>query len=141
MNIANDIFDGYGIEIILKNPVDFLKVKETLTRIGVESRVHRTLYQSCHILHKRGRYRIMHFKEMFALDGKESTIVENDIGRRNTITGLLEQWQLIEIDDKDSFDSMVVAPMAQIKIIPFREKDNWTLQPKYNIGNKKTGVR
>lgn len=141
MNNTDDIFDGYGIEIILKNPVDFLKVKETLTRIGVESRVHKTLYQSCHILHKRGRYRIMHFKELFALDGKESSIVDNDIERRNMIARLLEQWQLIDIEDKDSFDAMPNAPMSQIKIIPFREKDNWTLQPKYNIGNKKTGVK
>ena len=121
------------LEVTLKEPDDFLKVRETLSRIGVASRKERVLYQSCHILHKQGRYFITHFKELFLLDGKESNLSENDIARRNTITNLLNDWGLIEV--KGSVEPM--APLSQIKILSFREKDEWTLETKYNIGKKK----
>jgi len=121
------------LEVTLKEPDDFLKVRETLSRIGVASRKERTLYQSCHILHKQGRYFIVHFKELFALDGKETNLSENDIARRNTIANLLNDWGLIEV--KGSVEPM--APLSQIKILSFREKDEWTLETKYNIGKKK----
>jgi hypothetical protein len=121
------------LEVTLKEPDDFLKVRETLSRIGVASRKERTLYQSCHILHKQGRYFIVHFKELFALDGKETNLSENDIARRNTIANLLNDWGLIEV--KGSVEPM--APLSQIKILSFREKDEWTLETKYNIGAKK----
>ena len=121
------------LEVTLKEPDDFLKVRETLSRIGVASRKERVLYQSCHILHKQGRYFITHFKELFLLDGKESNLSENDIARRNTITNLLNDWGLIEV--KGSVEPM--APLSQIKILSFREKDEWTLETKYNIGAKK----
>ena len=122
------------LEVTLNEPDDFLKVRETLTRIGVASRKENTLFQSCHILHKQGRYFIVHFKELFLLDGKKSNLEENDIARRNTIATLMSDWGLVSIDNKD--DAQPLAPMRQIKIIPFKEKNNWTLQPKYNIGNK-----
>lgn len=122
------------LEVVLDEPDDFLKVRETLTRIGVASRKDNTLFQSCHILHKQGRYFIVHFKELFLLDGKKSNLEENDIARRNTIATLMSDWGLVSIDNKD--DAQPLAPMRQIKIIPFKEKNNWTLQPKYNIGNK-----
>ena len=122
------------LEVTLNEPDDFLKVRETLTRIGVASRKENTLFQSCHILHKQGRYFIVHFKELFLLDGKKSNLEENDIARRNTIATLMSDWGLVSIDNKD--DAHPLAPMRQIKIIPFKEKNNWTLQPKYNIGNK-----
>ena len=123
------------LEVLLNEPDDFLKIKETLTRIGVASKKdHNTLFQSCHILHKQGRYFIVHFKELFLLDGKKSNLEENDIARRNTIATLMSDWGLVSIDNKD--DAQPLAPMRQIKIIPFKEKNNWTLQPKYNIGNK-----
>lgn len=122
------------LEVTLNEPDDFLKVRETLTRIGVASRKDNTLFQSCHILHKQGRYFIVHFKELFLLDGKKSNLEENDIARRNTIATLMSDWGLVSIDNKDS--AKPLAPMRQIKIIPFKEKNNWTLQPKYNIGNK-----
>ena len=122
------------LEVTLKEPDDFLKVRETLSRIGVASRKERTLYQSCHILHKQGRYFIVHFKELFALDGKDTNLSENDIARRNTIATLMSDWGLLSIDDKGK--AQPLAPLRQIKIIPFKEKNNWTLQPKYNIGSK-----
>ena len=122
------------LEVTLEEPDDFLKVRETLTRIGVASRKDNTLFQSCHILHKQGRYFIVHFKELFLLDGKKSNLEENDIARRNTIATLMSDWGLLSIDDKDKANPK--AALRQIKIIPFKEKNNWTLQPKYNIGNK-----
>ena len=121
------------LEVLLKEPDDFLKVRETLSRIGVASRKERTLYQSCHILHKQGKYYIVHFKELFALDGKDTNLSENDISRRNTIAKLLNDWGLIEV--KGDLEPM--APLSQIKILSFREKDEWTLETKYNIGKKK----
>ena len=122
------------LEVTLNQPDDFLKVRETLTRIGVASRKDNTLFQSCHILHKQGRYFIVHFKELFLLDGKKSNLEENDVARRNTIATLMSDWGLVSIDDRDK--AKPLAPLRQIKIIPFKEKNNWTLQPKYNIGNK-----
>lgn len=122
------------LEVTLNEPDDFLKVRETLTRIGVASRKDNTLFQSCHILHKQGRYFIVHFKELFLLDGKKSNLEENDIARRNTIATLMSDWGLVSIDNREK--AQPLAPMRQIKIIPFKEKNNWTLQPKYNIGNK-----
>jgi hypothetical protein len=123
------------IEISINEKDDFLKVKETLTRIGIASRKDNTLYQSCHILHKQGKYYITHFKELFALDGKETDFSENDISRRNTIANLLAEWGLITlVDPAKSAD--LVAPISQIKIIAFKDKNNWNLQSKYNIGNK-----
>ena len=122
------------LEVTLNEPDDFLKVRETLTRIGVASRKENKLYQSCHILHKQGRYFIVHFKELFLLDGKKSNLEENDIARRNTIATLMSDWGLISIDDKTQ--AQPVAPLRQIKIIPFKDKENWELCPKYNIGNK-----
>ena len=121
------------LEVSLKEPDDFLKVRETLSRIGVASRKERKLYQSCHILHKQGRYYIVHFKELFALDGKKSTITENDIARRNTIAGLLKDWGLVDIIG----NAEPAAPLSQIKVLSFREKNEWTLETKYNIGKKK----
>lgn len=122
------------LEISLIEPDDFLKVRETLTRIGVASRKENKLFQSCHILHKQGRYFIVHFKELFLLDGKKSNLEENDILRRNTIATLLSDWGLVKIIDKTKTEHC--APMRQIKIISHREKDEWELCPKYNIGNK-----
>ena len=132
----NDIFKGIGVEIQLNEQDDFLKVRETLTRIGVSSRKEKVLYQSCHILHKQGRYAILHFKELFALDGKLSTITENDIQRRNAIANLLEEWGLLKIINYDIVEQNM-APIHQIKIIAFKEKDEWELIAKYNIGKKK----
>jgi hypothetical protein len=123
------------VEVTLEHEDDFLKVRETLTRIGVSSRKEKVLYQSCHILHKQGKYYITHFKELFALDGKLSTITENDIQRRNAIANLLEEWELLKIVNYDILkDNM--APIHQIKIISFKEKDDWELVAKYNIGKK-----
>jgi len=122
------------LEITLNEPDDFLKVRETLTRIGVASRKDKKLFQSCHILHKQGRYFIVHFKELFLLDGKKSNLEENDIARRNTIAQLMSDWGLIAIESKGKVEPL--APMRQIKIIPFKEKNDWELCPKYNIGNK-----
>jgi|TARA_B100001142_G_scaffold249193_1_gene249175 hypothetical protein len=121
------------LEVGLSETDDFLKVRETLSRIGVASRKERKLYQSCHILHKQGRYFIVHFKELFALDGKPTNISINDVERRNTIAGLLEDWGLISIMG----ESQPRAPLSQIKVLSFREKDSWVLETKYNIGNKK----
>ena len=123
------------LEIALKEPDDFLKVRETLTRVGVASRKERKLYQSCHILHKRGKYYIVHFKELFALDGKPTNITSNDVQRRNRITKLLSDWGLVEISGEDTGD---LAPLNQIKVLSFKDKGEWTLESKYNIGKKKT---
>jgi len=123
------------IEVQLNEQDDFLKVRETLTRIGVSSRKEKVLYQSCHILHKQGHYYIVHFKELFALDGKPSNISENDIQRRNAIANLLEEWGLVKILNKKLLEDNI-APLHQIKIIAFKEKDEWDLIAKYNIGKK-----
>ena len=122
------------LEVTIKQPDDFLKVRETLTRIGVASRKDKTLFQSCHILHKQGKYYIVHFKELFALDGKLATLSENDIQRRNTIAVLLADWALIDIVKKEAAENK--APLSQIKVLPFKEKKEWTLSAKYNIGKK-----
>ncbi len=124
------------VEIELDQDDDFLKIKETLTRIGVSSRKENKLYQSCHILHKRGKYYIVHFKELFALDGLPTDITENDIGRRNTIANLLEEWELLDIVDPDQTEEPV-ASVGQIKILAHKDKDKWELVPKYHIGNSK----
>ena len=123
------------VEVSLKNPVDFLKIKETLSRIGLASKKENTLYQSCHILHKQGKYYIVHFKELFLLDGKDSTLAEGDIARRNRIVTLLEEWELLDIVNPDKIEDLQ-SPLNQIKIIPFKEKSNWNLVTKYTIGNK-----
>jgi len=123
------------IEVLLCEKDDFLKVKETLTRIGIASKKEKVLYQSCHILHKQGKYYIVHFKELFALDGKESDFSENDIARRNTIARLLEDWELVDIVNKELIKEPSVS-LSQIKILSHKEKDDWELIPKYNIGKK-----
>ena len=122
------------LEVSLKEPDDFLKVRETLSRIGVASRKDKKLFQSTHILHKQGKYYICHFKELFALDGKSTTISENDIARRNTIANLLSDWGLVNVVGTSDVES---APLSQIKVISFREKNEWNLETKYNIGTKK----
>jgi len=121
------------LEVVLGEPDDFLKVRETLTRIGVASRKDKKLFQSCHILHKQGRYFIVHFKELFMLDGKKANLEHNDVQRRNTIATLLSDWGLVDINNAVELEC---APLRQIKIIPFKDKTNWELCPKYNIGNK-----
>ena len=121
------------LEVTLKEPDDFLKIRETLSRIGVASRKERKLYQSCHILHKQGKYFIVHFKELFALDGKNTNLSENDIARRNRIAALLSDWGLVEVKGVTN----PIAPLSQIKIISFKEKDEWILETKYNIGKKR----
>ncbi len=123
------------VEVGLKEPDDFLKVRETLTRIGVASRKEKKLYQSCHILHKQGRYFIVHFKELFALDGKKANLSLNDVQRRNRIVQLLSDWGLISINSKETIAD--VAPLSQIKVLAYKEKGDWTLESKYNIGKKK----
>jgi hypothetical protein len=125
---------GNMLEVTLGEPDDFLKVRETLTRIGVASRRDKKLFQSCHILHKQGRYFIVHFKELFLLDGKKANLEQSDIARRNTIATLMSDWGLIDIHTKESCQEK--APLRQIKIIPFKEKEEWELCPKYNIGSK-----
>ena len=124
------------LEVGLKEPDDFLKVRETLSRIGVASRKNKTLYQSCHIIHKQGKYYIVHFKELFALDGKDTNISENDIARRNTIANLLTDWGLVKVVSESAVEA---APLSQIKVISFKEKNEWLLETKYNIGKKKEG--
>ena len=123
------------VEVSLAEPDDFLKVRETLTRIGVASRKEKKIYQSCHILHKQGRYYIVHFKELFALDGKHTNLSLNDVQRRNRIIQLLSDWGLITVAETDKI--VDVAPLNQIKVLAFKEKDEWTLESKYNIGRKK----
>ena len=124
------------VECTLKEPDDFLKIRETLTRIGVASRKDKTLYQSCHILHKQGRYFIVHFKELFALDGKPTNFSENDQARRNTIANLLSEWGLILLVNSERTSELTV-PLNQLKILAYKEKEEWTLTAKYNIGSKK----
>jgi hypothetical protein len=123
------------VEVILNEPDDFLKVRETLTRIGVASRKEKKIYQSCHILHKQGRYYLVHFKELFALDGKHANITVNDVQRRNRITQLLADWGLITVVNPDQIQD--IAPLNQIKVLSYKEKDEWILETKYNIGSKK----
>ena len=125
------------VECTLGNPEDILKVRETLTRIGVASRKDKTLYQSCHILHKQGRYYIVHFKELFALDGKPTNFSENDQARRNTIANLLSEWGLVKLSNPEA-SSEIVVPLNQLKILSFKEKDLWNLTAKYNIGSKRS---
>lgn len=124
------------VEVNLSEPDDFLKVRETLTRIGVASRKDKVLYQSCHILHKQGKYYIVHFKELFALDGKRANLSENDVQRRNRIVKLLSDWGLIAVVDENKIEDM--APLNQIKVISYKEKEDWVLETKYNIGKKKS---
>ena len=121
------------VEIVLNEPDDFLKVRETLTRIGVASRKEKKLYQSCHILHKQGKYYIVHFKELFALDGKYANLTVNDVQRRNRITRLLVDWGLISVVSEETI--LNIAPLNQIKVLPYKEKSDWVLEQKYNIGN------
>lgn len=129
-------YPGYTpLEVALVQPDDFLKVRETLTRIGVASRKDKILYQSCHILHKQGKYYIVHFKELFALDGKQADITDNDLQRRNTIAKLLSDWGLVQILNGSSITDQ--APLSQIKVIAYKDKDEWDLQAKYNIGKKR----
>jgi hypothetical protein len=132
-----DIFRGVGVEVTLPTPDSFLKIKETLTRIGISSRKDKKLFQSCHILHKKGRYAILHFKELFILDGKHNTFTEEDHARRNTIVNLLEEWELVKIVDAEKTKDPL-ASLNQIKIISYKEKDDWELTVKYNIGNAKS---
>lgn len=126
------------IEVLLNEPDDFLKVRETLTRIGVASRKEKKLYQSCHILHKQGKYYIVHFKELFALDGKHANLSINDVQRRNRIVRLLSDWGLISIVDEETVAD--IAPLNQIKVLAYKDKQEWTLETKYNIGSKKKRV-
>ena len=138
--MSNEFFKidlaGYNpLEVTLVQPDDFLKVRETLTRIGVASRKDKILFQSCHILHKQGKYFIVHFKELFALDGKQADLTDNDIERRNTIAKLLSDWGLVKILESNKF--LDFAPLSQIKVIAFKDKHEWDLQTKYNIGKKK----
>jgi len=126
------------VEVVLGEPDDFLKVRETLTRIGVASRKEKKIYQSCHILHKQGKYYIVHFKELFALDGKNTNLSLNDVQRRNRIIQLLSDWGLVGVVDASKIEDL--APLNQIKVLSFREKGEWTLESKYNIGRKKTTV-
>lgn len=126
------------VEVVLKEPDDFLKVRETLTRIGVASRKEKKVYQSCHILHKRGKYYIVHFKELFALDGKQTNLSVNDIQRRNRIVQLLVDWGLVSIPEDSKEKIANVAPLNQIKVLAFKEKNEWILESKYNIGKKKS---
>ena len=132
----NDTLIQAMVEVKLNEPDDFLKVRETLTRIGIASRKEKTLFQSCHILHKQGKYYIVHFKELFALDGKTTNFTENDTARRNSIANLLSEWELIKLVNPDKSAEPTV-PLSQLKILSFKEKDEWDLTPKYNIGNKR----
>jgi len=133
--IMEDIFKGVGVEVELYSPDDFLKIKETLTRIGIASKKDKTLFQSCHILHKRGKYAILHFKELFKLDGKMTDISEEDISRRDSIALLLDEWNLLKVVGVDREDDRV--DLKQIKIVPFKEKKDWNLETKYSIGRKR----
>ena len=131
--MTTQIIDGF-VEVTLKKADDFLKIRETLSRIGIASKRDKTLYQSCHILHKQGRYFIVHFKELFLLDGKKSNLEVNDVARRNTIAQLMSDWGLLTVENREKMKPL--APLRQIKIISFKEKNEWELCPKYNIGNK-----
>jgi hypothetical protein len=130
----NDVFRGLGVKVTLKDPQDFLKVMETLTRIGFASKKDNTLYQSCHILHKQGQYAIIHFKELFELDGRPSEVTESDRERRNAIAHLLHEWGLVEVAAGQ--DVSALAPMSQIKVVAFRDKKDWNLVAKYSVGRK-----
>jgi hypothetical protein len=134
-----DIFKGVGVLVSLQSSDDFLKVKETLTRIGISSKKDRILYQSCHILHKQGQYAIVHFKELFKLDGKQTDLSDKDLSRRNSIARLLQEWGLIKVQEEgfDELSSEHFVPIQEIKILSFKEKENWELVAKYNIGKKK----
>ena len=134
--METDLFRGVGVEIRLPEPDNFLKIKETLTRVGIASRKDKKLYQSCHILHKQGKYAILHFKELFILDGKENTFADEDKARRNTIVNLLEEWGLIEVIDTEKCQDPI-APLNQIKVLSHKEKAQWSLEPKYQIGKRK----
>lgn len=134
VRIVDDIFNGHGVEIKLTGD-NFLKVKETLTRIGVASKTEKKLFQSCHILHKQGRYAIVHFKELFSLDGKQTNFSPEDVGRRNQIVKLLVEWGLVEVVNKS--EQMSNQSMANIKVVSYRDKGDWELVPKYTIGNKR----
>jgi hypothetical protein len=134
--METDLFRGVGIEIRLPEPDNFLKIKETLTRIGIASRKDKKLYQSCHILHKQGRYAILHFKELFILDGKENTFADEDCARRNTIVNLLEEWGLLEVVETEKCQDPI-APLNQVKVLSHKEKAQWILEPKYQIGKRK----
>jgi hypothetical protein len=142
VKMENNLFNNQGVEIKIIEPGNFLKIKETLTRIGIASRKDQTLYQSCHILHKKdkttneSRYAIMHFKELFVLDGKKNNITDEDLGRRNTIVNLLEEWKLLEVIDFDKVEEPIL-PISKLKIISFKDKDNWNLESKYTVGTKK----
>lgn len=131
----DDIFKGYGIEITLPSPEHFLKIKETLTRIGISSKKDKTLYQSCHILHKQGRYAIMHFKELFVLDGKNNNFTDEDKARRNTIVNLLAEWNLIDIVNPNQSEDPIL-PLNKLKILTHNEKSEWMLLTKYQVGKK-----
>ena len=128
-----DIFNGLGVEVTLPTPDSFRKIRETLQRIGYKSKTDNTLFQSCHILHKRGRYSIMHFKELFLLDGKNAEFTENDLARRNTITRLLEEWNLLTVNDRTQIEEPQ-ASISQIKVVKHSDKDDWKLVAKYTIG-------
>ena len=135
VEMVEDLFRGVGAEVTLKSQDDFLKVRETLTRIGIASKKERKLYQSCHILHKRGRYVILSFKELFKLDGKESNFTESDLARRNTIAKLLHDWGLVSLIDPNTVEEPTI-PISQIKIIPHKERNQWELIAKYQVGSK-----
>jgi hypothetical protein len=135
-----DVFRGYGVRINLKDPVDFLKIKETLTRIGMPKYPDQKLFQSCHIFHKRGSYAIMHFKELFAFDGKHSDTDEDDIAKRNLIVKLLNEWNLLDIEDPEFLEegNNPIAHISNVRVVPFKDKSNWTFISKYDIGRKPT---
>nr|QMP82906.1 MAG: hypothetical protein [Caudoviricetes sp.] len=134
--MEDNLFKGFGVQVSFADEDSFLKIKETLTRIGIASRKEKTIYPSCYILHKRGEYAILHFKELFALDGKTTDISENDIARRNTIALLLQDWELLKIIDNKPIEETVV-DMSQIKILTFKEKSDWNISHKYSVGAKK----
>lgn len=141
LDTANDTIDDFLdtlVEVKIFHEEDFLKIRETLSRIGVASKKDNTLYQSCHILHKQGRYYIVHFKEMFMLDGKEADFTDEDLSRRNRIAYLLDEWGLVEVLEKETVDLEPIAAMNQIKVINYKEKNNWKLETKYNIGRKRS---
>lgn len=135
----DDLFKGYGVEILLENEEAFLKIRETLTRIGVASRKERKLYPSCYILHKRGYYRIVHFKELFALDGRPTNLSENDLARRNSIALLLQDWELLKLSNENLVRENTV-DLGQIKILTHREKGDWEISHKYSIGSRKNNT-
>jgi hypothetical protein len=138
--MTDQLFKGFGVEIKFDDPKNFLKIKETLTRIGIASKKDKTLYQSCHVLHKQGRYAIFHFKELFALDGKQTEFTNDDKARRNTITSLLAEWKLLEVLDPSEIKEPKTT-LANIKVLSHKEKADWTLVTKYNVGKKRTTTK